>query len=186
MSIKVTFELGERDLQHFRTIIKRAKDLAKTSSIDEILKAAETLLHEVRNANVPDFIAERLEKVEVMSSMVTDKGWALPVQETERVIAALAYFCDPDDLIPDSIPGLGFLDDAIMVELIVRELKHEIEAFQDFCRYRERESKRIGKENIDRATWLVNRRKELHSRMRRRRRSDRGGGGASSPKFTIF
>ncbi|MEE8118178.1 MAG: YkvA family protein [Gammaproteobacteria bacterium] len=183
MSIKVTFELGDRDLRHFRTIIKRAKELSKTSDVDDILKAAAILLQQVRNANVPDFIAERLEKVEVMSAMITDTGWALPTPERDRVLAALAYFCDPEDLIPDSIPGLGFLDDAIMVELIVRELRHEIEAFQDFCRYRDREAKRLGKDNINRATWLVNRRKELHSRMRRRRRSERSGGGV---RITLF
>ena len=80
-------------------------------------------------------------------------------------------------LIPDSTPGFGFLDDAIMVELMVRELKHEIEAYADFCNYRSREEKRTGTTGMDRAGWLDGKRKELHSRMRRRRKSERGGGG---------
>ena len=40
-----------------------------------------------------------------------------------RVLEALAYFADPSDLVPDQIPGLGLLDDAIMVELVAQELR---------------------------------------------------------------
>ena len=57
------------------------------------------------------------------------------------MLNALAYFAEPDDLIPDQIPGLGFLDDAIMVELVVRELRHEIEAYEDFRVFRDRPHK---------------------------------------------
>ena len=39
-------------------------------------------------------------------------------------------------MIPDTIPVLGYIDDAIMIELVVKELRHEIEAFEDFSRYR--------------------------------------------------
>ena len=52
------------------------------------------------------------------------------------VLAALAYVCDPEDIIPDDIPGIGLLDDAVMIELVFRELRHEIEAYEDFRRYR--------------------------------------------------
>ncbi len=37
---------------------------------------------------------------------------------------------------------LGFLDDAIMVELCVRDLKHEIEAYRDFRAWRDDEASR--------------------------------------------
>jgi len=80
---------------------------------------------------------------------------------------ALAYFTEPDDLIPDHIPGLGFLDDAIMVELVVRELEHEIEAYRDFCEFREQHSA------TSRNDWLIERREELQQRMRSRREASR-------------
>ena len=70
--------------------------------------------------------------------MLSDIEWRLPHQDATRVLNALAYFAEPEDLIPDHIPGLGFLDDAIMIELVVRELKHELEAYRDFCDYREK------------------------------------------------
>jgi len=87
----------------------------------------------------------------------------------------LAYFSDPEDLVPDHIPVLGFLDDAIMIELVAEELKDDIEAFEEFCAYREREEGRSGEGTITREEWLDAKRRELHSRMRNRRSKRRGG-----------
>ena len=182
MSMRISFELSERDLKHFKKIAKSARGAAKDASEEQIVKAAEDLLKEVKASKAPDFISERLESLRSMIDMLQDKEWELGKPERDNVVSALAYFCDPEDLIPDATPGFGFLDDAIMVELIVRELKHEIEAYDDFCAYREREKKRTGK-NTDRAEWLHNKRKELHSRMRRRKRSGRGG---TTPRFRMF
>src|SRR5690606_41209369 len=94
---------------------------------------------------------------------------------------ALVYFCDPEDMIPDSVPGLGFLDDAIYVELILRELKAEIESYEEFCAFRKAEGqRRIDKRldpHVEREAWLAHKRATLDARMRRRRR---GGAGGSS------
>jgi len=177
MSLRVTFELGDADLKHFRLIMKEAREAATEMPPDEILQAARGLLESVGNIEVPDFVSTRLRKIQTMIDMVEDNDWQLPEDETTRVMNALAYFGEPEDLIPDHIPGLGFLDDAIMVELVVRELRHELEAYVDFCHYRNAEvERRRNKGNADEVTtegWLVTRRTELHSRMRDRRRRER-------------
>lgn len=182
MSMRISFELSDRDLKHFKKIANSARSAARDATEAQVVKAAEDLLKEVKAAKTPDFISERLESLRSMIDMLQDEEWGLGKPERENVLSALAYFCDPEDLIPDATPGFGFLDDAVMVELIVRELKHEIEAYEDFCNYREREKKRSGK-NTDRAEWLHNKRKELHSRMRRRKRSGRSG---TTPRFRMF
>ena len=87
------------------------------------------------------------------------------------MLNALAYFAEPEDLIPDGVPGFGFLDDAIMIELVVRELKHEIDAYETFCDFRDRARADAGpKAAVSRDDWLNDRRKELQSRMRQRRK----------------
>lgn len=172
--------------------MKAASSAAKETDARKITDAANKLLEDVKGKDVPEFVSDRLSKLSGMIDMVHDAGWALPDTERKRVLSALAYFSDPQDLIPDHIPGLGFLDDAIMVELVVRELKHEIEAYEDFCKFRAIESKRqgVGGEELDRASWLVERRKQLHARIKRRR-STRGGArrssrsGSRSP-FSLF
>ena len=53
------------------------------------------------------------------------------------VLAGLAYFANPEDLIPDHIPALGFLDDAIMVKFVEEEFKHELWAYRKFRKFRD-------------------------------------------------
>jgi uncharacterized membrane protein YkvA (DUF1232 family) len=174
MTLRITFELGDEDLKHFKLIMREARNAAANFSEEDIKTTAHKLLKEVRDANPPAFIRERLEQITVMIGMIDDQEWELPDQERSRVMNALAYFSEPEDLIPDHIPGLGFLDDAIMIELVIRELKHEIEAYTDFCGYRERELDSLrASDHVSREEWLKSRRQELHSRMRRRRRGER-------------
>ena len=48
-----------------------------------------------------------------------------PIQSTElrqKILFALQYFIDPDDDIPDSIPKLGFLDDAAVGRWVVDDI----------------------------------------------------------------
>jgi uncharacterized membrane protein YkvA (DUF1232 family) len=174
MGLRVTFDLDDDDLKHFRLIMREARSTAARVAPEEIVAAAEALLETIGDSGAPTFVLERLRKLRLMIDMLSDLEWRLPHREAGRVLNALAYFTEPEDLIPDNIPGLGFLDDAIMIELITRELKHEIEAYQDFCDYRARKRSEGGrKTRVSREDWLESRRSELHRRMRRRKQSER-------------
>ena len=54
-----------------------------------------------------------------------------------------------------------------MVELVMRELRHEIEAYRDFCNFRDQH------DQASRDKWLERRREKLQARMRRRREASR-------------
>ena len=185
MPLKVTFELEDKDLKFFRSIIKQARETAQSVSEADIASKAEEMIAEVRDGSVPSFVVERVNKVQSLVDMLRDVEWDLAAQERKKVVAALAYFADPHDLIPDNVPVLGYIDDAIMIELVVTELKHEIEAFNDFCRYRKEEKARNRNPNLSRDEYLAIKRRELHSRMRRRRSSSRSGG-ARRTRIRLF
>lgn len=183
MPLSISFELSDQDIEHFVAAQRSATEAAGHKSAEEVIAAGAALLIEAQKADVPDFIAQRLSKLDNLIAMVRDEGWHLPEEDRKRVLAALVYFADPADVIPDSVPVLGYLDDAIMIELCVRDLKHEIDAYDDFCDYRESEARRQGLDpaGVGRADWLESRREELINRMHSRRERDFGTGyGASS------
>ena len=174
MSIEVKFTLSDADLEHFRDVMKQAQGNVKNLNESDILSHAKKLSGDVKGT-VPEFVSERLQKLETMVAIIEDSEWQVPDEERTEIISALAYFSEAEDLVPDHIPVLGFLDDAIMIELVAGEFKDDIDAFEEFCKYREREEERSGDSNITREEWLGSKRRELHSRMRNRRSSRRRG-----------
>ena len=185
--MRISFELSEADLDHFKAVMTRAREAASGKNDREIVDAASEVLAQVNQSETSDFIRDRMNTLETLIGMAVDRSWGLMEEDRQRVIAALSYFSEADDLIPDDIPGLGFLDDAIMVEIVSLELKHEIQAYRDFVVFRAAEQARLGDdaEDVERSDWLETRRKQLHSRMRRRRRRGDGGGKSRSP-FSLF
>ena len=135
-SFKVTFKLDEEDAKYFRTRFRKAKKASETQDRDEILGAARALVASVRrNKKTPSFVLEAISTLEDLTEVIEDKDYAAPAKVTERVVAALAYFANEDDLIPDDIPVLGFLDDAIMIKFVEEEFKHELQAFRKFRKF---------------------------------------------------
>lgn len=171
MPLDLHIQLGDEHLEYFRHIMRETRERARARPYHEILQAAEDLLKKAASHNAPDFVAHTLEKLEAMLAMVRDKEWRLPDEEITRVMHALAYFADPEDLIPDHVPGIGQLDDAIMVELVARELKRELDAYADFCEFRtaEEENRRADGETapVTRDDWLAMKRSEVDSKRRR-------------------
>ena len=185
MPLSISFELSDRDLAHFTQALDAARAAAGNKSADEIIAAASILLEGADKIEVPDFIAQRLERLDALIAMLRDDGWHLPEEDRQRVLSALVYFADPTDVIPDNIPVLGYFDDAIAIEMCVKDLRHELDAYDEFCDYRQREAERRGQDpaKVGRADWLEARRDELVDRMHRRRNRELGGGYGDSSGY---
>lgn len=188
MPLEITFTLEEQDLDHFREVMVKAQDGAASLSEAEVVKRAQSALDGVRaNARAPQFVHSRLDKLQSLISMLDDADWPLADEERVDVVSALAYFYDPQDMIDDSLPVIGLLDDAIMIELVVREMKSEITAYEEFCRYRAREEAKQPGRDISREDWLQSKRKELMDSMRERMsRRHRGAGGGRFTRFSFL
>ncbi|MDA0280477.1 MAG: YkvA family protein [Proteobacteria bacterium] len=182
MSIDITFTLHNEDLKRFEDIILKTKDTLETEhGKQQVELAAMEMLKQARATNLPRFIEERFAKLELLINMVGDTEWELDDKEQKTILSALAYFCDPEDLIPDHLPAIEYLDDAIYVEIITQELSAEISSYEEFFTYRVAEENRRKNRGLDttvgREDWLADKRSVLHSRMRSRRSGSSSGAG---------
>lgn len=171
MPLRITLDLSDKDLALLKKEMKRAQAAAGDKTELQVIEAADEVLQKARKLALPKFVSDRLVTLQTLINMLTDRQWLLPDKERKRVQSALLYFADPEDIIPDHVPGIGLLDDAIMIELIQRDLQHEIDAYVDFCEFRQAGGKSV--KTPDQA--LAKRRSQLHERMRRRRRGRSSG-----------
>ena len=170
MPIQISFELSDNDLEHFRTLMKSAQEKASQFSASEVLEKARAVTNDMEVASLPDFVKTRMQSLDTLISAYEDPEWQMPEDEKAEILTSLAYFCEPHDLVPDNIPGLGYVDDAIMIELAIQDLSQDLDAYEAFSEFRKTEEKRRGADaNVNRDSWLESKRSELRSSLRRNR-----------------
>lgn len=182
MPIDITITLSDDDLARFQESIDKGRlAISDTDAAQQIEEQANELIDKARVIDLPNFISERLLKLQVLINMISDDEWKLSDDERNSIRSALYYFVDADDVIPDHIPGIGFLDDAIYAEIVIQELRTEIRLYQEFCQFRIAEETRRRDRGEDpyvrREDWIAEKRSLLHSRMRERRTLRSGGRG---------
>jgi uncharacterized membrane protein YkvA (DUF1232 family) len=179
---KVTFELDEQDAAYFRGLYRRAKQSAAKLDSDSIIKDARKLVDQVRaSKKVPRFVVEAIETLEDMTRIIEDEEYKAPPAVRTQVLAGLAYFSNPEDLIPDHVPALGFLDDAIMVKFVEEEFRHELWGYRKFRGFRAPSEQRpwtqIGGERLKQRTEAY--RKKIRGQINQRKAADAAGSTAS-------
>jgi uncharacterized membrane protein YkvA (DUF1232 family) len=190
MALTVTLEFAEEDLDYFRSLMHRVQDRNGHRPPQEITAAALAEVERLRSTARSPFIRRRIDRVACLVAMLEDPEWQLPVPERGRVLDGLAYIAEAEDLVPDKVPVLGLVDDAIMLELLLRELQHELDAYEEFDEYRRDEATRRDKPGVHRPVsredWLASRREALHARIRERRDRDIARDGDAWQLITRF
>jgi uncharacterized membrane protein YkvA (DUF1232 family) len=190
MPLTVTLEISDLELDHFRSLMRRVQDRTEQRTPHEIAAAASAEIARLRSVAMSPFVARRIERVGRLVAMLEDPEWQLPEPERQRVIDGLAYVAEADDLVPDNVPVLGLVDDAIMLELVLKELQHELDGYEDFDVYRRQEAAHRDKPGthrpVTRADWLESQREALHERIRARRDRDLARDGEAFRLITRF
>lgn len=176
MTLSVTLEFSEQELDYFRSLMRRVRERNGGRTPEQVAATAAAEVQRLQAVQHSPFVARRMERVGRLIAMLEDPEWQLPEPERSRVLDGLAYVADAQDLVPDNTPVLGLVDDAIMLELVLRELQHELDGYEEFDAYRRDEAPRRDKPGthrpVSRDDWLESKRRALHDRIRERRERD--------------
>src|SRR5262245_35532766 len=111
---------------------------------DQLVSAARELCDRNILDSTPACIRERLGRIATVEQMVADRSWA-PANDTVNTARTIVdYAHGHDDLIPDWLPKVGRLDDAIVVDVAWPQLAAEVDDYLDFCRLRAQEARQRG------------------------------------------
>ena len=130
--VTITVDIDDQVKEHFNNFIeKHGIDVDP----DDIAQAKKEIAN-IRATNADGYILNQVNNLESMMAMVEDQTWKIKKVNMEKINATIKYFVDEDDVIPDNIPGIGYLDDCIIIDSTMDEVCDELMEFEDFCRTR--------------------------------------------------
>lgn len=187
MTRTLALELSDSDIDYYRKVMDETWRRKAKQGESAIIDEARRLLDRAEKSETPEYVRQRLDDLRTLISMLEDSEWPLDKEDRGRIVAALSYFSEPQDMIPDSIPGLGFLDDALLAELVIGELGHELSGYREFCDFREHQEITLGKEaHVGREDWLAAKRRQIFLQIRRRQRESRRHSSSETPTDPIL
>lgn len=133
------FRLNAADLERFNRLLARLGRRNAPLGMDQLATAARQLATPA-GTEAPECIAQRIARLESVAAMVGDTAWEAANDAADCARLVLDYADDPEDLIPDWLPQIGRLDDAIVVEAAWPTLAREMSCYRDFRRLRNLEA----------------------------------------------
>lgn len=106
----------------------RGKSSTK-SAIEAVLANQHTIIALVRT-HMKEILDSVLRLLDLLKAFWRGEYKALPYWTIAMILAPLAYLLSPVDVSPDFIPGIGYLDDAAFLALVLRLVGKDLETYE--------------------------------------------------------
>lgn len=138
------FQLSTPEMDRFNRVLA-AVGRREMLGTDQLASAGRELCRPGRTEGPPACIRQRLRWIGAIEQLLGEPHFQ-PANETVDTAAAIVeYARSRDDLIPDWLPRVGRLDDAIVVEAAWPLLATEVDDYLDYCRVRAQEAHQRGR-----------------------------------------
>jgi len=122
MNISKIFELTDEDKAKYQLMIDKI-DLSKSSEIINTLNLKLDNLIDLKKLNSIE--TDLIKNVSVLLNIYQTYP-DLTDSIKKRIIFAISYFCNSDDDIPDIVPEIGYLDDAVVARWVIESIGKEL------------------------------------------------------------
>ncbi|WP_457097256.1 hypothetical protein [Lysobacter sp. P5_B9] len=151
------FHLTAASVDRFNALLARLGRRAAPLDCDRLATAARELRDSAAGTGEPACILQRMKRLEAAARMLDDVQWQ-PVDDAGNVASLMVHYATGRyQLLPNTLPTVGHLDDAIAVEAAWPSLQYEVASFLDYCRVRSMEASLRGRDiggfNFSRDDW---------------------------------
>ena len=122
MNISKIFQLTEEDKAEYKLLIDKI-DLNDASKIIDMLNFKLDTMTTSKSLNSIE--TDLIKYVSVLLN-IYQTYLDLTYSIKRRIIFALSYFCDSNDDIPDVVPEIGYLDDAVVARWVIESVGREL------------------------------------------------------------
>ena len=122
MNISKIFQLTEEDKAEYNLLIDKI-DLNDASKIIDMLNSKLDTITTSKSLNSIE--TDLIKYVSVLLNIYQTYP-DLTDSIKRRILFALSYFCDSNDDIPDVVPEIGYLDDAVVARWVIESIGREL------------------------------------------------------------
>ena len=122
MNISKIFQLTEEDKAEYKLLIDKI-DLNDASKIIDMLNSKLDTMTTAKRLNSIE--TDLIKYVSVLLNIYQTYP-DLTASIKRRILFALSYFCDSNDDIPDIVPEIGYLDDAVVARWVIESIGKEL------------------------------------------------------------
>ena len=122
MNISKIFELTEEDKAEYNLLIDKI-DLNDASKIIDMLNSKLDTMTTSKSLNSIE--TDLIKYVSVLLNIYQTYP-DLTDSIKRRILFALSYICDSNDDIPDVVPEIGYLDDAVVARWVIESIGREL------------------------------------------------------------
>jgi uncharacterized membrane protein YkvA (DUF1232 family) len=122
MNISKLFQLTEEDKAQYQRLI----DNVDLNSSNEVIRTLNAKLDKlIASGQLNDIEVNLIKNVSVLVSIYQTYP-DLTDSIRRRILFAISYFCDVNDDIPDIVPEIGYLDDAIVARWVIESISKDL------------------------------------------------------------
>lgn len=121
-NISNLFQLTEKDKDQYKKLIDKI-DLDTSDDVISMLNAKLDRL--IASEQLNDIEVDLIKNVSVLVSIYQTYP-DLTDSIRKRILFAISYFCDEDDDIPDIVPEIGYLDDAVIARWVIESISKDL------------------------------------------------------------
>ena len=121
-NISNLFQLTEKDKDQYKKLI----DKIDLDTSDDVIGMLNTKIDRlIASDQLNDIEVDLIKNVSVLVSIYQTYP-DLTDSIRKRILFAISYFCDENDDIPDIVPEIGYLDDAVIARWVIESISKDL------------------------------------------------------------
>ena len=113
----------EADVEDAETIIKNDE------KVDELLNKAQQKMKKKSVTNAGVLYEDIRLLINLLKDWISKDYREVPMGTVVSLLAGVIYFVNPFEIMPDYIPLIGYIDDAFLLSLIIRQFNRDMQKY---------------------------------------------------------
>ncbi len=110
-----------------KRILERRAEKVSTRDLSELTDKLKAKVRDLKNLEEGlHWIGTLIGRAKLLYGMIRDRDFQIELKTKLLVAAGLIYFVLPTDLTPDFIPGIGYVDDAVVLATLWKLVSEEL------------------------------------------------------------